>query len=165
MTRLSGTRNSTAVKNTETSFNSSRRAVVIHALINNMSAHDTQPLGVPSFHDVLPKYMSAFGRSIHAYLDELPAPADRAEPYENVSALIQPFREDDTAHSYKDEDASVDGMPVHLRDHDAFRTRMRCEVWQSTINALERKPWAQESDRDDKLSQHYSKMRHVAIKA
>jgi hypothetical protein len=145
-----------------------------------MSAHHTQPLGVPPFHDVLPKYMSAFGNNIHAYLDELPvrspSPAERAESSGHVSALILPFRdEDDTVHSRKDRDVSIDGIPVHLRDHDAFRTRMhlvhfrtllmRCEVLQSTINALERKPWTDDTNQDNKSSQHYSTMRHVTIKA
>jgi hypothetical protein len=124
--------------------------------------------------------MSAFGNNIHAYLDELPdrssSPIDPAEPYDCVSPLIPPFREEeDIVDSPQDGDVSIDGIPVHLRDHDAFRTRMRlvhfrtllmrCEVLQSTIHALERKPWAHDSDRDDKLSHHYSKMRHVAVKA
>jgi hypothetical protein len=142
-----------------------------------MSAHDTQPLGVLPLHDILPKYMSAFDSTMHTYLDTLevhsPSPADRSGSYDYVSALVPPFREEET--TLQDEDVSPDGIPAHLKDHDASRTRMRlvrlrtylmrCEVLQSTVNSLERKPWTQDSNRDSELAQLYSNIRNSATKA
>jgi hypothetical protein len=141
----------------------------------NMSTHDTQPLNSPPFHDVLPSYISA---DKHTRLDKLAVPLSSttsAEPYDCVSALIPPFREEDgSVHSRQYKDGSFDGIPAHLRDHDAVRTRMRlirfriylmrCEVLQSTINALERKSWGKNLDRSDTLDCYYSKIRHQARK-
>jgi hypothetical protein len=138
-----------------------------------MSAHDTRP----PFHDVLPRYMSGFDSNMHKYLDGLevhpPSPADRAGSYNGVSALVPPFCEEET--SLQDEHVSTDGIPAHLRDCDASRTRMRlirfrtymmrCEVLQSTVNSLERKPWTQDTNRDSELACFYSIIRNSATRA
>ncbi|KAF1841250.1 uncharacterized protein K460DRAFT_257808, partial [Cucurbitaria berberidis CBS 394.84] len=73
----------------------------------------------------------------------------------------------------KDEDIPEDGIPTHLREKDAFRTRMRlvqlrtllmrCHVVQATVHQLERKPWAQDPMKPPYY--YYSKMRHFAYRA
>ncbi|KAF1839399.1 hypothetical protein BDW02DRAFT_150785 [Decorospora gaudefroyi] len=141
-----------------------------------MSGHDSEPTEVPGYHEVLPKYSRIFEKSVHTYLDHLPVP--RPGSYDPVSPLIPPFRREETpyidnANDYQDGESAGDGIPAHLRHHDPFKIRiplhhfrilmMRCEVLQSTVNTLERKPWAHDSDQV--LQSYYRNMRYAAIKA
>ncbi|KAH9881796.1 hypothetical protein J1614_000967 [Plenodomus biglobosus] len=71
------------------------------------------------------------------------------------------------------ENVSADGIPARLKEHDSYKTKirliqlrtllMRCQILQSTVNNIERKPWTHHIR--NLPYTHYSKMRKIAYMA
>lgn len=152
------------------------------------SSKTTSPRSLSAKHDDLPKHISAFEYAINPFLRNnidhelrlgLPSPTVQDGMSDLDPPLLPPPRDDEISYvgtsegETEDENFAEDGIPSHLKEKDAFRTRMRliqlrtllarCLALQSTVHELERKPWAQKCTRPPYY--YYSKMRNFAHRA
>ncbi|KNG51026.1 pyruvate formate lyase activating enzyme [Stemphylium lycopersici] len=147
---------------------------------SNMSPHSSPPPIVPNFHDILPKYISAFENKVHDYIVNtttvLPSPAVQNESYDCVSPLIPPFREEEASSSWDgvglDDEVYIDHVPADLREHEGSKTCERlvlfrifmtqCQTLQSSIEIWEHRPHT--GDAAERSRRCYSKIRRLAMR-
>lgn len=135
----------------------------------------------------LPRYMSAFEWALRPYLDKvlddtqerqlrLPAPAQQDDSTRVTTPLLAPIQNlSNIEHESDEEQEEIPeyGIPSHLMEKDAFRTRIRqiqlrsclmhCTVLQATASGLERTPW--KTDHGHTPRWYYEKMRRLVYKA
>jgi hypothetical protein len=151
-------------------------------------AEPAAPTGPPSpDHNDLPKYGSAFDYAMKpflgAFIDDshekevrLPPPVHQEARVGPASPIFLPLQ-DDASTSYDSDEEEDDipeyGIPSHLFEKDAFRTRMRhiqlrtylmqCTILHNTVGQIQRKPWR--SGKEHSPRWYYEKMCSLAGKA
>jgi hypothetical protein len=142
-----------------------------------MSIHTTQPLSVYALQNELPKHTASPTNNVCAYIEDLPFTTVRRGSFVCALPSISLFREDEGRINNSTTDGTgelvIDGIPAELRDWDGYRSRMRmikcrlyllrCEVLQSTANAVEQRAWAQ--CLNVSTHQYYGKILKYALKA
>jgi hypothetical protein len=142
-----------------------------------MFAHDKQALDVSALNDEFACIASPTN-DVRRFINDLPSPLPPNGTFDYPSPLDRPFRGGElsiTSTSDITPAIIANGVPIQLKKNAVLRHRMRmaesqmclihCEVLQSTINILERRPWEQHSKAEAKVHHCYRKIQKLADKA